>query len=64
MQICEFVRKIKSDDGNVVVITKEAGFIPNFVDGETAKYGNVLCAANQPLAAFADKVYFSEYGLK
>ncbi len=63
LQATEFVRKIKSSGGNVVVITNEAGFIPNLENSEAATYRNVLCTLNQRLAAIADEVYFSVSGI-
>lgn len=63
-QITEFVRKIKGSGGNAVIITDEAGFIPNFGNNETAIYKNVLCTVNQRLAALADEVYFSVSGIQ
>lgn len=64
LQATEFVKKIKSSGGNVVVITNEAGFIPNLEKSEAATYRNVLCTLNQRLAALADDVYFSVSGIQ
>ena len=63
-KVTDFVTKIKSCGGNVIVITNEMGFNPTFFGGKANHFENALCKVNQRLAALADEVYFSVSGIQ
>ena len=63
-KVTDFVSKIKSCGGNVIVITNEIGFFPAFFGGKASRFDNTLSRVNQRLAAMADEVYFSVSGIQ
>ncbi len=63
-KIVDFVQDLKSSGGNIVVITNEAGFMPNVLNNDMWNYQQVLCTVNQRLAAAADEVYLSVSGIQ